>query len=146
MAAKRIGDEVSEAVPVGIGLVERGGAYLIRRRPPLPGSPMPGVWEFPGGKCEAGETPPEAARRECWEEAGVRVRPGPTRRVVTHRYPHGLVELHYVDCTTEDPAAEPAEGSGYQWVAAGDLPRLVFPEANAPILQLLADQACDRSA
>lgn len=138
--------DLAEKVRVGIGLVERGGAYLIRRRPPLPGSPMPGLWEFPGGKCEPGETPAEAACRECREEAGVQVRLGPTRQVITHRYPHGLIELHYVDCSIDDPAAEPAPGSGYRWVAAGELPSLRFPEANGPILQQLAEQARDPGA
>lgn len=131
---------MDESVRVGIGLIGRGGCYLIRRRPPLPGSPMPGVWEFPGGKCEPGESPAEAAARECREETGLSVRVVGLRQFRTHRYPHGMVELHYYDCETDDPAAEPAAGTGFLWVEAGRLPELTFPEANAPILRALAEE------
>jgi 8-oxo-dGTP diphosphatase len=123
---------------VGIALVERDGRYLIRQRPPVPGSPMPGYWEFPGGKCEGGETPGEAAVRECGEETGMRVRLESRRRVVEHEYPHGRVELHYFDCRPDDPDADPDASSGFLWVPATDLPGLRFPEANEPILGDLA--------
>lgn len=128
----------TEATRVGIGLVCRGGLYLIRRRPPAPGSPMPGLWEFPGGKCEPGEPPDRAARRECLEETGLVVEIGRKRRLITHRYPHGLVELHYFDARPADPTSEPDPGSGFLWVPAGTLPALTFPVANAPILAELA--------
>ena len=135
---------MDDSVRVGIGLIGRGGCYLIRRRPPLPGSPMPGVWEFPGGKCEPGESPAEAAARECREETGLSVRVVALRQSRTHRYPHGLVELHYYDCVTDHPAAEPAIDSGFAWVEAGRLPDLIFPEANAPILRALAEEGRQR--
>ncbi|MBX6313459.1 MAG: (deoxy)nucleoside triphosphate pyrophosphohydrolase [Isosphaeraceae bacterium] len=125
-------------IRVGIGLVGREGRYLIRRRPPLPGSPMPGYWEFPGGKCEPGESPEGATRRECEEELGIPIIVGPRRRVTVHQYPHGLVELHYFDCALADPTAEPAPESGFRWVAAQDLPDYQFPEANEPVLRELA--------
>jgi 8-oxo-dGTP diphosphatase len=115
--------------------------YLIRRRPDRPGSPMPGVWEFPGGKCDPGETPAAATLRECREETGLGIVLGPLRRVITHRYTHGLVELHYFDCALENPDAEPDPGSGFLWVPARTLPSLTFPEANGPILDELARPA-----
>ncbi len=130
-----------EGIRVAIGLVARGGRYLIRQRPPLPGSPMPGYWEFPGGKCHDGESPEEAARRECLEEIGLAVVVRSKRRVITHRYPHGLVELWFFDCETEDPLAEPAEESGFRWVPARDLPSYRFPGANEPIVEELLIEA-----
>ncbi len=130
-------------IRVGIGLVCREGRYLIRQRPEVPGSPMPGYWEFPGGKCEGDETPEEAARRECWEEAGMRVVAGSARRVIKHEYPHGLVELHYIDCEPEDCRDGPRDGSGFRWVLAAELPRYRFPEANEPILRELARRTED---
>lgn len=125
---------------VGIGLIGRGGRYLIRRRPPLPGSPMPGVWEFPGGKCEFGESPEDATIRECKEETGLDVTILRLRRVITHTYPHGAVALHYFDAEPINPVAEPSVGSGFRWIAASELPELTFPEANGPILSELADE------
>jgi 8-oxo-dGTP diphosphatase len=131
---------MEEITRVGIGLIRREGRYLIRKRPHLPGSPMPGVWEFPGGKCEEGESPEDAVRRECQEETGLAIRVMEHRRRIDHVYPHGTVELHYFDCEAENPAAEPLQESGFVWIDASMLPDLTFPEANEPILMELAEE------
>lgn len=133
-------------IKVAIGVIGRAGRFLIRQRPPLPGSPMPGYWEFPGGKCEPGESPELTARRECLEEVGVPIEARSLRRVIVHRYPHGLVELYFFDCETEDPSAEPAPGSGFRWVEARDLPAYEFPGANDPIVAELVAEAEARDA
>ena len=119
---------------VGIGLIGRGGRYLIRRRPE--GSAMAGYWEFPGGKCEPGESPEAATSRECREEIGLDVAVGRMIRRVVHRYPHGLVELYYYEGTLE--AGEPAPGSGFVWVDGTALPGYRFPEANEALIADLA--------
>ena len=129
-------DGVATPIPVGIGLIRRGDAFLIRQRPA--GTVYAGYWEFPGGKCEPGETPAQATARECLEEIGVRIVVGPLRRTVTHRYPHGLVELFFHDCRTEDPAAEPEPETGFGWVPVGQLAGLRFPEANEVVVEELA--------
>lgn len=133
----------SEEIPtrVAIGLIGRAGRFLIRRRPPLPGSPMPGYWEFPGGKCESDETPEQTVRRECLEEVGISILPKSLRRVLVHRYPHGLVQLYFFDCETTDPSAEPTEGSGFLWVEAPALSGYQFPGANEPIVADLIAEA-----
>ena len=125
---------------VGIGLIGRGGSYLIRRRPP--GSPMAGCWEFPGGKCEAGESPGAATARECLEEVGVEVEVGALAHRVVHRYAHGLIELHYYRCST---AGEPDPGSGFVWVPAGELPNYHFPDANDAVVAALAREGVGSS-
>ncbi len=122
---------------VGIAVVGRRGCYLIRQRPP--GTAMAGYWEFPGGKCEAGESPDVATARECREEIGLDVIVGPLRRVIEHRYPHGWVRLSYYDCETRISDAEPDPGTGFRWVRAEDLAGLRFPEANEPVLNELAN-------
>ncbi|WP_435009803.1 (deoxy)nucleoside triphosphate pyrophosphohydrolase [Tundrisphaera lichenicola] len=128
-------------IRVGIGLIGRDGRYLIRVRPV--GSAMSGYWEFPGGKCEPGESVEEATARECFEEVGIRVVVGDRLRQVIHRYPHGLVELNYYRCTIEGPRTDPAVHSGFQWVPAGQLPSYQFPEANEAVITDLAGEATD---
>ena len=123
---------------VGIGLIGRKGMYLIRQRPATPGSPMPGFWEFPGGKVEPGETPAEATVRECREEVGLIVAVGRLDRRTVYDYPHGRVELFYFHAWPTDPLAEPAAGSGFHWVPAADLPGYPFPPANEALIADLA--------
>ena len=76
----------SQPTCVGIGLIRRGESYLIRQRPAQ--TVYAGYWEFPGGKCEPGETPAETTARECLEETGLVVKVGRLRRVIEHRYAH----------------------------------------------------------
>lgn len=122
-------------IPVGIGLIRRADTFLIRQRPA--GTVYAGYWEFPGGKCEPGESPALATARECLEETGLRMIVGPLRRTVIHRYPHGLVELSFYDCTPEDPDAESPAESGFRWVPIERLATLQFPEANEVIVEEL---------
>jgi 8-oxo-dGTP diphosphatase len=131
-------------IPVGIGIIRRGDRLLIRQRPA--GTVYAGYWEFPGGKCEPGEDPARATARECLEESGLAVLVGRLRRVITHRYPHGLVELFFYDCATEDPTVEPAAASGFTWAHASELLRLRFPEANQIILGELASEVRQENA
>jgi mutator protein MutT len=122
-------------IPVGIGLIRRRDRFLIRQRPE--GTVYAGSWEFPGGKCEPGETPAETAVRECREETGLEIVVRRLRRVINHRYPHGRVRLFFFDCEPADPDAEPSCGSGFRWVEIAALVSLRFPEANEPILEEL---------
>jgi 8-oxo-dGTP diphosphatase len=128
-----------QPISVGIGIIRREGQFLIRQRPE--GTVYAGFWEFPGGKCEPGESPAAATARECLEETGLTIVVGPLRRITIHRYPHGLVELHFYDCTTESPDALPRAGSGFTWTPAGVLASLRFPEANEAILKELAQES-----
>jgi 8-oxo-dGTP diphosphatase len=123
-------------IDVGIGVIERAGRFLIRLRPE--GTVYAGYWEFPGGKCEPGESPAAATARECLEETGLEVEVVSLRRVVEHHYPHGRVRLHFHDCRLLDATAEPREGSGCRWVAGPELRAIRFPEANEAILEELA--------
>lgn len=120
-------------IRVGIGLIGRDGAYLIRRRPP--GSAMAGYWEFPGGKCEPGESPEAATARECLEEVGIEVEVGALFHRVVQRYPHGLIELHYYRCSTD---GEPSSDSGFHWIPVAALVGYRFPEANDAVVAVLA--------
>src|SRR5206468_3941233 len=74
-------------VRVAAGVVWRGGEILITQRPP--GGPLGLMWEFPGGKIEAGETAQQALERELQEELGVRATPLRVLSTQHHVYEHG---------------------------------------------------------
>jgi 8-oxo-dGTP diphosphatase len=120
---------------IAIAVVEQDGRFLVGQRPA--GAPLAGLWEFPGGKVTPGETPEQAAARECLEETALTVRVGEAFPVVRYDYPHGSVELHFFRCTHVEPEHLPKEP--FAWLIAAELAELPFPEANRAILdQLLA--------
>ncbi len=124
---------------IGIAVVESAGRILVGRR--SANVPLAGLAEFPGGKCEADETPRSCAVRECGEETGLLVVPREHLATVEHSYAHGDVELHFWRCRLSpglDDQATPA--SPFRWVTFAELATLDFPEANKTVLeQLLAE-------
>lgn len=118
---------------IAIAVVEFEGRYLIGQRPE--GVPLAGLWEFPGGKLEAGESPEAAARRECLEEAGIDVIVEDECFTTEHDYAHGRVELHFFQCRPRDPSRPPRPP--YRWIARADLARYTFPAANDKLLRKL---------
>lgn len=115
-------------------VVERDGCFLLTLRPR--GTHLEGHWEFPGGKCEPGETHEAALAREMREELDVDARVGPLVHAVTHAYPERTVELHFYAC---DLAGEPTPMIGQQmrWVPRAALADLPFPEADADLIRRL---------
>ncbi len=125
--------------PVAIAIIHLGDQVLVRRRPDAVGSPMPGYWEFPGGKCHPGESPDQCAIRECREETGLVILTTGLRRVVEHDYPHGLVRLHFYDCRLADQSPPRPPTGGFVWVDRAALGDLQFPWANRMVVQELLD-------
>lgn len=126
---------MSSATPtlIAVAVVQQGGRVLVGRRPA--GAELAGLWEFPGGKILEGETPQQAAARECLEETGLAVRILGEYSRVEHQYEHGLLRLHFLAAEPVDPAAAPREP--YRWVPVGELDRYEFPAANAAVLRRL---------
>ena len=83
-------------VVVTAAVIERGGRYLVTRR--QPGVHLEGFWEFPGGKCEPGESLTECLRRELVEELGAGAAVGDEVFTITHHYPERSIELHFLAC------------------------------------------------
>jgi len=98
---------------------------------------LPDVWEFPGGKCEPGETARDCVVRECLEEVGLNVNPVQEWDVITYEYPEKTVRLHPFVCTTDSVDAQPLGSQRVQWVERGGLIDYEFPEANFPIIHCL---------
>jgi mutator protein MutT len=121
-------------IVVTAAVVERDGHVLVTRR--LKGTHLGGYWEFPGGKCDAGETLDACLRRELQEELAVDATIGPEIFVTSHTYPERRVELHFFSVTlASDPS--PQLGQEMQWIPKDDLSSLAFPPADDELIALL---------
>ena len=120
---------------VTAAVVERAGAYLVTRR--LRGTHLEGLWEFPGGKCEAGETHEGCLVRELREELGCDAIVGAKLLEVAHEYPERTVELHFFRCDLNG-LPQPLLGQEIRWVARAELRTLDFPPADEELIQMLA--------
>ena len=124
------------ATQIAVAVVVEGDAVLIGRRPD--GVALAGLWEFPGGKIEPGESPEAAACRECLEETGMAVDVTGILDEQTHAYDHGTVHLHFVSCRVSSAATDPKPP--FRWVKRDELKRYEFPAANANVIQQLLDR------
>ncbi|MGH7139217.1 MAG: (deoxy)nucleoside triphosphate pyrophosphohydrolase [Pirellulales bacterium] len=131
----------SHAMCIAVAVVEHEGRYLVGRRPQ--GVPLAGVWEFPGGKVEPGETAAQAAARECLEETGLTIEVGPAYDLVEQEYEHASVRLSFFACKPAAPLGEPKPP--FQWLTAAELARLEFPAANAALIGKLIAEAEGRA-
>src|SRR2546425_11510002 len=101
-------------VVVTAAIVEDHGRYFVTRR--VQGVHLEGLWEFPGGKIEPGESLADGLRRELKEELGAEVEVGDELFSVTHHYPDRSVELHFLSCRfLNAPVA--LLGQEMRWVA-----------------------------
>lgn len=120
-------------------LVDGDGRVLIAQRPE--GKTLAGLWEFPGGKVEAGETPEAALIRELAEELGIAVKADCLAPFVfaSHGYEafHLLMPLYL--CRRWDGFAQAKHHAALKWVRPGELDRWPMPPADAPLVAYLRD-------
>jgi 8-oxo-dGTP diphosphatase len=129
-------------IEVAAGLIrDAAGRYLITRR--RRGSHLPGLWEFPGGKLEAGETPQIGLRRELAEELSATFAIGPLVETVRWEYPDRTVILHFFDCRLESGVIEPREAQAMLWVEPARLADYDFPPADRELIQRLRGRHAD---
>lgn len=122
-------------IPVAAALIFRNERLLITRRPE--GKHLAGLWEFPGGKLEAGESWSTGLQRELREELGTEVFVGELFEEVTHRYPGKTVQLRFFICGWHRGEPQPLECAAIAWVTAGELAHYEFPPADAQLIQRL---------
>jgi len=122
-------------VVVTAAVIERNGRYLLTRR--QAGVHLAGVWEFPGGKCLAGESLGICMARELLEELAVVAAVGEEIFTTTHQYPERIVELHFFRC---EIAGEPTpqQGQEMRWAPRAELASLEFPPADAELIARLS--------
>ena len=122
-----------------LALVDSDGRVLLARRPE--GKPMTGLWEFPGGKVEAGETPERTVVREAREELGVDVEHSCLAPLTfaSHTYPdfHLLMPLYV--CRIWSGVARGMEGQALKWVRPAEMDARTMPPADAPLIAQLRD-------
>ena len=121
-------------IVVTAAVVRRGDAFLVTRR--QKGVHLEGYWEFPGGKCDPGETLDACLVREIQEELDTAVIVGRELLATEHEYPERIVELHFMNCElTGEP--RPLLGQEMRWVARTELRALSFPPADDELIDLL---------
>jgi mutator protein MutT len=120
---------------VTAAVVERDGAFLLTRR--LDGTHLAGTWEFPGGRCERGESLQGCLARELREELDVDATVGEEVFGVRHAYPERVVHLHFFSCEIRG-TPKPILGQEIRWVPRAQLRGLPFPDADAALIERLA--------
>jgi mutator protein MutT len=124
-----------KSIEVSAALIFRAGKLLITQR--HANSHLGGLWEFPGGKREAGETFEQCLVREIREELGVEIAVGELFEEVAHRYPEKSVHLKFFVCRLVAGEPQPLDCAAVKWVAKAELAGFEFPAADAQLLEKL---------
>jgi 8-oxo-dGTP diphosphatase len=121
---------------IGVAVIwNRSRQILIDKR--KAGGAMGGLWEFPGGKIEAGETVADCIVREISEELGIEIIVGEHLISIEHTYPTFQITLIVHNCQYIGGTPQPIESDEIRWVEVSDLARYEFPEANIAIINAI---------
>lgn len=120
-------------------LVDTDGRVLLSQRPE--GKKLAGLWEFPGGKVEIGETPEEALIRELEEELGIRTQVACLAPLTfaSHRYEDFHLLMPLFVCRRFDGEPHGREGQAVKWVRPKDMRNYPMPPADEPLISHLID-------
>ena len=119
-------------VVVAAAVIIRAGCVLLTRR--AEGQHLAGLWEFPGGKLEDGESPEEALARECEEECGIEIAVSEILEVTHYRYPEKDVLLLFYRCELSSGEVRHLQVADHAWVTPADLDRYPLPPADEAVV------------
>ena len=124
---------------VAAALVDADGRVLIAQRPE--GKSMAGLWEFPGGKIEADESPDDALIRELREELGIAVKQACLApfTFASHSYPNFHLLMPLYVCRRWEGIPEPRHHAALKWVRPKDMKDYPMPAADLPLIPMLRD-------
>ena len=132
-------DKGNRVIEVAAGLIFREGKLLIAQR--HADSHLGGLWEFPGGKRESGESFSQCLQRELKEELGCEVVVGECIQSVTHDYPEKCVYLKFFLCSGLVAEPEPIGCADLRWINRDEMDQFSFPAADEKLLSLLRQRA-----
>jgi 8-oxo-dGTP diphosphatase len=124
---------------VAVALIDTEGRVLLAQRPQ--GKSLAGLWEFPGGKVETGETPEAALIRELTEELGIETKSSCLAPLTfaSHSYDDFHLLMPLFACRRWTGIPTPREGQNLAWVRAKDLRDYPMPPADIPLIPILRD-------
>lgn len=117
---------------------------IVGQRPS--GQSMPGVWEFPGGKIESGESPEDALKRELYEELGIEAEIGPLALAATHTYGSTNIVLLFYHVFYWKGEVRSVHHAQLQWLTPKELEKLPLPEANKKLLPRILKSVLEQNA
>jgi 8-oxo-dGTP diphosphatase len=122
-----------------VALIDRDGRVLLAQRPE--GKSMAGLWEFPGGKVEPGETPEAALIRELHEELGIETWSSCLAPLTfaSHSYPDFHLLMPLFACRKWQGQPQSKEGQALKWVRPTELRSYAMPPADLPLIPILRD-------
>ena len=129
-------NNLPKIIRVTAAIIEKEGKILIAKR--KAGDDLfSGLWEFPGGKIEEGETPEECIARELKEELDIEVEVGELITSNKHKYPHGIFELLAYRVKHVSGEMVLNDHEEIKWVTADEMSSFEFPPADIPIIKEL---------
>jgi len=120
---------------VTAAVIRLNGRILIAQRPL--GGRLGGLWEFPGGKAESGETLPQCLRREIREELGLRIKVGKPITSIDHAYTHFKITLHAFECELVSGKPYAFQVQDFKWVRMSELKKYAFAKTDLRIIEAL---------
>ena len=126
-------------IEVAAALIFRHTKLLIAQRPP--GVHLAGLWEFPGGKRESGETYEACLQREIREELDCDIRVGDLVFQTKHDYPGKSIDIRFYQCRLHRGEPKPVECAAVEWISVSQLRDYEFPKADEKLLDLLISRA-----